>query len=226
MTTNAPTRPPTPSTPRAPVAASPGWWERPVVALTATITATVLLAVLTGWWTPRGPVTPGQALWAMTTSLGLGVFAGILTRSRWAMLAVPALFATTFELVRSGTDGPLVDGLHLSEYGILAFVTGRGFHAVVTLLPMVLGVAVGAGLGRRRAHMAGHHRPRAGAGRWIRRGVAATTAVALGILAYRSGLARCHRRHHGCCGATSDGQHRRADTGPRRRPRPVNDDPR
>ena len=111
-----------------------------MTALAATITATVLLAVLTGWWTPRGPVTPAQALWAITTSLGLGVFAGLLTRSRWAMLAVPALFATTFELVRSrhGTD-TLVDGLHLSEYGILAFVTGRGFHAVVTLLPIVSG---------------------------------------------------------------------------------------
>ena len=184
MTTNAPTRPPTPTVPEAPGAA-PRWWRRrAVTALAATITATVLLAVLTGWWTPRGPVTPAQALWAITTSLGLGVFAGLLTRSRWAMLAVPALFATTFELVRSGTDGPLVDGLHLSEYGILAFVTGRGFHAVVTLLPIVLGVAVGAGLGRRRDHMAGPHRPRARAGRWIRRAVAATTAIALGVLAY------------------------------------------
>jgi pimeloyl-ACP methyl ester carboxylesterase len=155
-----------------------------VVALTTTITATVTLAVLTGWWTPRGPVTPAQALWAITTSLGLGVFAGLLTRSRWAMLAVPALFATTFELVRSGTDGPLVDGLHLSEYGVLAFVTGRGFHAVVTLLPMVLGVAVGVGLRRRGDHMSGPRRPRARAGRWIRRGVAAATAVALGVLAF------------------------------------------
>ncbi len=123
-----------------------------MISLGLTIIATVLLAVLTGWWTPRGPVTAAQALWALATSLGLGVFAGLLTRSRWAMLAVPALFATTFELVRSGTDGPMVDGLHVSEYGALAFVTGRGFHAAVTLVPLVLGVAVGVGLRRHRDH--------------------------------------------------------------------------
>lgn len=155
-----------------------------MVAVAATIAATVTLAVLTGSWTPRGPVTPAQALGAITTSLGLGVFAGLLTRSRWAMLAVPALFATTFEFVRGGTDGPLVDGLRLSEYGVLAFVTGRGFHAAVALLPMVLGVAVGVGLGRRRDHMSGPTGQRDRAGRWLRRGVAAATATALGFLAF------------------------------------------
>lgn len=154
------------------------------MALAATTTATVALAVLTGWWIPRGPVTPAQTLWAMATSLLLGVFAGLLTRSRWAMLAVPALFAVTFEVVRRGTDGPMVDGLHLSEYGALAFVTGRGFHAVVALLPMVLGVAVGAALVRRHTHTAGPRRLRGRVGLWVRRGVAATTAVALAALAY------------------------------------------
>ena len=184
MTSHAPTRPPTPYVHDAPVTTPPRWRHRAVIALGLTITATVLLAVLTGWWTPRGPVTAAQTLWALATSLGFGVFAGLLTRSRWAMLAVPALFATTFELVRGGTDGPMVDGLHVSEYGVLAFVAGRGFHAAVTLVPLVLGVAVGVGLRRHRDHSSAPRRPRARAGRWIRRGVAAATAVALGVLAF------------------------------------------
>ncbi len=42
-----------------------------------------------------------------------------------------------------------MDGIRLGgggTFGILAFVLGRGLHAVLALLPMILGAAVGAGL--------------------------------------------------------------------------------
>ncbi len=143
-----------------------------------------MTAALEGWSTPRGPVTPAQVLWAMGVSVVLGTVTGLLARSRWALLAVPVVFVMTFELTRIGTDGPMVDELHLSEYGVLAFVTGRVFHGIVALLPLVLGVAAGAGLARRRDGRSGLQRFRSRAGRWVRRTVAATTALALAALAY------------------------------------------
>ena len=41
-------------------------------------------------------------------------------------------------------DGPTVDAPHLSTYGVFAFVVGRGFHALLSLLSMALGAAWGA----------------------------------------------------------------------------------
>ena len=49
-----------------------------------------------------------------------------------------------------GVDGPMVDGLHASFYGAIAFITGRGFQALLTLVPMALGAALGAGWARTR----------------------------------------------------------------------------
>lgn len=76
-----------------------------------------------------------------------------------------------------------MDGLHLSTYGVMAFVVGRGLHGVLALLPMVLGAALGAGLARRL----GEGRPvRHGWGRvrlFARRGVAGLTAIGLIALA-------------------------------------------
>lgn len=69
-------------------------------------------------------------------------------RSRWAMAVAPAAFAVVLELVRLDTDGPTVDGFHLSTYGLIAFVTGRGFHALLSLLPLLLGACLGAGAAR------------------------------------------------------------------------------
>lgn len=68
------------------------------------------------------------------------------------MLLTPVIFAAVFELTRASTAGPLVDGIRLGggTFGILAFVLGRGLHAVLALLPMILGATLGAGLTRRR----------------------------------------------------------------------------
>ena len=145
--------------------------------------------VVAGWWTPRGPITTLQALTAITVSLVVGALAGRCLRSRWAMLATPVIFAVIFEVTRLGTDGPLVDGIRLGgTFGILAFVLGRGLHAVLALLPMILGAAIGAGIARR------HHLARPSSHGWGRTGLVTrriTTAVAaVALLALTAGISR------------------------------------
>ncbi len=150
------------------------------------IGAAGLWALLSAWWTPRGPLTSAEAIWSILLSLTVGATAGLAVRSRWAMLIAPAVFAAVFELARLGVDGPMVDGIHASTYGTIALVTGRGFHALLSLLPMLLGAAVGAGVARSiepdravRSHRSA---------RFARRSVAVLTAV--GLLALTLGLAR------------------------------------
>ena len=147
--------------------------------------------LLAGWWTPRGPITTLHALTAIAASLAVGALGGWLMRSRWAMLLTPVLFAAVFELTRATTAGPLVDGIRLGSggsFGILALLLGRGLHAVLALLPMILGAALGAGLARRR----NEGRPRthgwARAGLVTRRVVTAVATVAL--LALTIGISR------------------------------------
>jgi pimeloyl-ACP methyl ester carboxylesterase len=134
--------------------------------------------LLAGWWTPRGPLTTAEALWSIAISLVVGGIAGFVSKSRWSMLAAPVAFAVVFELVRLGTDGPTVDGIETSTYGLLAFAVGRGFHAFLSLFPMVLGAAVGAGVARGLDPGADRQEARH-VGRSVRRGVAIIAAIAL-----------------------------------------------
>ncbi len=124
-------------------------WVDPRIGLAVAAGAGVLWGLLAGWWTPRGPLSSGEALWSIVISLVVGGLAGLVWRSRWAVLVTPIAFAAVFELVRIRTDGPTVDGLAMSEYGAIAFVVGRGFHGLMSLFPMVLGAAMGAGITRR-----------------------------------------------------------------------------
>ncbi|MDQ2706977.1 MAG: hypothetical protein M3Z25_04790 [Actinomycetota bacterium] len=101
-----------------------------------------------------------------------------------AQAAVPTLACTACVglgvVVEIGTSGPLVDGIHLdSTYGIIAFVLGRGLRALLAVVPMLLGSAMGAGAARRldRTDRAAHGR--SGAGRWARRTVAGLVTVGL-----------------------------------------------
>ncbi len=141
-------------------------------------------ALVSAWWMPRGPVSTAQSLTCVGLGLALGVTAGWLTGSRWAMLLAPLAFAVFYEVARVPVDGPTVDGFHASFYGAVALVTGRLFHALVALLPMAWGAAAGAAV-RRRAD----GRP-AGTrlARWSGRAALAVTGVAL--LALTVGLAR------------------------------------
>jgi proline iminopeptidase len=161
----------------------------------AGIAATVVVAagwgLLAGWWTPRGPITTLHALTAIAASLAVGALGGWLMRSRWAMLLTPALFAVVFELTRATTAGPLVDGIRLGgggTFGILALVLGRGLHAVLALLPMILGAALGAALERRRNEGRQPTHGWARVGLVTRRVTAGVAAVAL--LALTVGISR------------------------------------
>lgn len=164
------------------------WRERWLgFAIAVTIAGT--WGVVAGVWTPRGPLTSGEALAAMGISLLVGGAAGLAMRSRWALLAAPVAFAVVFEVVRMGTDGPTVDAIHLSEYGIIAFAVGRGFHALVALVPMMLGAAIGAAIARRliRTRLGDHHHTRGWTGYL---GLATTTVVAIGLASLAVALVR------------------------------------
>jgi len=162
-----------------------GIWASRRLSWSAALGAAATYGVLAGLWTPRGPLTTLEALAAIMLGLLTGLAAGLALRSRWALLVAPVVFATVFELVRLGTSGPTVDGIHLtSTYGIMAFVVGRGVHALLTLLPMLLGASLGAALARRMSRQGSAHRGVAGsAGLWLRRGVASITGLALIALA-------------------------------------------
>ncbi|PWU48841.1 alpha/beta hydrolase [Micromonospora globispora] len=100
-------------------------------------------------WTPRGPLTNAEALWAIGISAAVGLAAGWMSRSRWSMLTAPAAFVVALEVTRMGVRGPSVDAPQLSPFGIIALVGGRGVHGVLSVLPLVLGAAYGGGLRRR-----------------------------------------------------------------------------
>lgn len=64
-------------------------------------------------------------------ALAVGLRAGLITGSRWSLLATPAVFAVVFEMARMGTVGPTVDVIDLSGFfGMVAFVPGRVFHGL------------------------------------------------------------------------------------------------
>lgn len=148
----------------------------------------VLLAaawgLVAGLWMPRGPLTTAEAIRSIVISLVVGCLAGLILRSRWAILLTPVTFVAMLELSRVGVEGPMVDGIHASMYGAIALITGRGFHALLALVPMMLGAAVGAGIARRRA---GEERTR----RWSRAlGRLVTALVAVVVVVVTAGLLR------------------------------------
>jgi pimeloyl-ACP methyl ester carboxylesterase len=158
------------------------WVDRRVAVSVAVLIA-ALWAVAAGLWTPRGPLTPSAAVWSIVISVFVGGLVGLLLNSRWAILVAPAVFAVVFEITRMGVDGPMVDGLHSSFYGAIAFITGRGFQALLTLVPMALGAALGAGWARA-------HRGQTGS-RWsLVLGRGGAVAVTVALLALTAALLR------------------------------------
>ena len=145
------------------------------------VAVAVLYGELASEWTPRGPLSAFQALAAIGLGLFVGLSAGLVSRTRWAMLVAPAAFMLAVELGRLDVAGPTVDSIHLdSTYGIIAFVVGRGVHGLLTLLPFILGAALGAAQARRWWPAEGR---RTGAlhsaGVAVRRTAAGLTALAL-----------------------------------------------
>jgi len=160
-------------------------WADKRLAWGLALLAAVGFGLLAGWSTPRGPLSTSEGLAAMGLGLLVGLIAGLLLRTRWAMLVAPFTFVVVFELARLGVSGPTVDGIHLgSTYGIMAFAVGRGVHGLLALLPMVLGAALGAALARRRLSTGRPQRSFvSGLGLWLRRSVAVATGLVLVALA-------------------------------------------
>lgn len=175
-------------------------------AVAVTVAAAAGYGLLAGWWTPRGPVTTTQAVAALGLSVFVGGLTGFVLRSRWAMLLAPIVFAGVFELTRWGTVGPLVDGIHLtSVYGALAFLSGRGVHGMLALLPMLLGAAIGAGAGRRLDGVRCPRRWWGPAGVWSRRGVTVGLLVLTAALLRPASTAPIHdARGHSLAGSVAE----------------------
>ncbi|MEV6300421.1 alpha/beta hydrolase [Actinoplanes sp. NPDC051861] len=135
---------------------------------------------LSAWWTPRGPLTNVEAIWSIVISAAVGVGAGLATRSRWAIPLTPLMYATTLELCRITVSGPSVDAPHASAFGLVALITGRGVHGLLSLLPMAVGAACGRALGAAGRARGGPGRTRAVAGRVL---LGLSTAVVIAVAA-------------------------------------------
>lgn len=151
------------------------------------VAASVLWGVLVGRWMPRGPLDAPEAIWSIVLSVCVGAIAGVAMRSRWAMLVAPIAFVVAVELTRIGTVGPTTDRPAFSTYGLLALVVGRGFHALVSWLPMVLGSAWGAG-GARRLWPTPDAEPGSRGWRVTRRSIGVLAAI--GLVAFSVAIAR------------------------------------
>jgi proline iminopeptidase len=124
-------------------------WSNRLLGFGLAVGVTAVTGLALALTIPRGPTTTAQALIVLFTGLAVGFVAGLAMRSRWAMLAAPLAYIVALELGRWGAYGPSVDFPRFdSAYGILALILGRGFHALVGLLPMILGVDFGLTLAR------------------------------------------------------------------------------
>ncbi len=130
---------------------------------------------------PRGPVGPTSALLLMLVGLCVGVLAGLILQSRWSMLWAPVAFSIAVELARIGIDTPSAGLPHFTTYGLIAFVTGRGFNGLLALAPMVFGAAVACGIARARDQQ---QETQGRAGLLLRRAGTAAAAVVLLLLAF------------------------------------------
>jgi proline iminopeptidase len=102
------------------------------------------LALVSSVPMPRGPVTSLQGLVVIGTSVAVGIAAGMLMRSRWALLLAPLAYVVAYELARVGIPGASLGLPRLdSANGIAALLFGRGFHGLLALLPMIVGISIG-----------------------------------------------------------------------------------
>lgn len=111
--------------------------------------------LITAGLIPRGPLTSAQALWSIALALLIGLGAGLVSGSRWSMLIAPLAYALFFELGRLGLTGPTVDAIQLdSIYGVIALLTGRLFHGLLALLPILLGARLGVAMAKSLGYQA------------------------------------------------------------------------
>ena len=130
-------------------------WGHRWLGVAAAVGLGALTALVSSVPMPRGPVTGGQALVVIGVSLLIGAAAGYLMRSRWALVLAPLAYIVAYELARLGIAGASLEAVRFdSIYGVAAFIAGRGFHALLALLPMVAGVSLGLAIARPRRLLA------------------------------------------------------------------------
>ncbi len=104
---------------------------------------------------PRGPIDAPQGLAVIAASVLVGLAAGSLLRSRWALLLAPLGYVAGYELARLGIQGAAFGPIRLdTPYGIVALVAGRGVHGLLALVPMLAGTSVALALPRPRVRSA------------------------------------------------------------------------
>lgn len=119
-------------------------WQHRGLGMAVALGVTALAGLFVSFTMPRGPATAAQALTIMVTGLIVGLVAGLASRSRWAMVLAPIAYIVTIEIGQLDVVGPTVGAIRLDNtFGILALILGRGFHGLVALLPMILGVEWG-----------------------------------------------------------------------------------
>ncbi len=124
-------------------------WQHPWAGTAATVALAALAGLLVALTMPYGPTTAGRAIVILALGLAVGLIAGLLMRSRWALLVAPLAYMAAVELARRGLAGPTIGPIRLDQtFGILAFILGRGFHGLVGLLPMLIAVGRGMRLAR------------------------------------------------------------------------------
>jgi pimeloyl-ACP methyl ester carboxylesterase len=130
-------------------------WSDWRIGLVAAIALAAGFGLMSGWLTPRGPITTFEALISIGAALTVGIGAGLVLGNRWSILVTPVVFAVVFELARLGVEGPTVDAINLSGmYGIFALVLGRGVHGLLVLAPLALGAVYGVWLAGRLGNQA------------------------------------------------------------------------
>ncbi len=156
-------------------------WQQRWLAVLVAAGVAALAGIVTARVLPHGPATAPQVLLVMATSLGVGIAGGLAMRSWWALLLAPAAYILAVEAARLGTAGPTAGAIRLDNlFGILAFVTGRGFHGLAALPPMALGTGLGIMLAARL--MAGPAAASAGGLlRWLPGLLLAGVVVAFGV---------------------------------------------
>ena len=128
----------------------PAWSSAPATRPTAALGIPFLAGLGLAAAMPRGPVTTAGAYGALALGVAAGAAAGFALRSRWAALVAPLALVAVFEAGRLGADGPTVEAPSFdTSYGVLAFLLGRGFFALVVLVPAAVAAAYGAALARR-----------------------------------------------------------------------------
>jgi proline iminopeptidase len=169
--------------PQQPLEPSSEVGGRPVAApvwSAAAIGASGAYAVAAAWVLPRGPLTTVQAVVLLLGALAVGSASALRSTAAGRGAIGPALFVLAYELRWLGVDGPMFDPPPLdSILSVLVLALGRGWLALLVLLPMLVGVAHGRGLSRRRGRYGRATVPGHPLGSRILTGVATAVVVLL-----------------------------------------------